>query len=329
MLSVGKWHLGGSDTGYALRGGWPEFYGINGGGVNSYTSWSKNSNGSVANTTTYSTTDQVNHVTTFVEDKIATGTPWFAWVAFNAPHSPFEDPPAELAPEGGYSAQAQGESNNKHNYRKSLEALDTELARLLASIDPANTNIILLGDNGTPGQAVQAPFGSGNAKGDLYNGGIHVPMIAKGPAVTLPAGSETETLVHCIDVFATILELANIDPSSVPGLDDQNTLSTSMVPIWNNTDSADRYIAAERNNRDDEFGRAIIVSAYPDYKLIINGDPDDATDTPIFEFFNVTIDQNEQSPLVINTLTDTELAAYNACLAKDQALGGAYSTPAL
>ncbi|MBC9888597.1 MAG: sulfatase-like hydrolase/transferase, partial [Opitutae bacterium] len=46
LLSVGKWHLGGGDSGYRTRGGWPEFYGINAGGVQDYLSWSKNSNGS-------------------------------------------------------------------------------------------------------------------------------------------------------------------------------------------------------------------------------------------------------------------------------------------
>jgi len=325
ILSVGKWHLGGNDSGYANRGGWPEFYGINGGGVNSYTNWSKNSNGTSATSTTYTTTDQVDHVIEFVEESVSNDTPWFAWVAFNAAHTPFEDPPSNLAPVGGYSAQGEGESTNRFNYRKTLEALDTELGRLLESIDPAKTNIILLGDNGTPGQTVQAPFGDGHAKGDLYNGGIHVPMIVKGPAVTVAAGSETESLVHCIDVFSTILELAGIDESAVPGLDTQNVLSTSMLPIWDDTDTADRYIVAER---DSNPGRAIIVSSYPDYKLIINGDPDDTADTPSFEFFNVTTDQNEQSPLDIGSLTGTALSAYNACIAKDQVLGGGYSTPA-
>ena len=211
LLSVGKWHLGGGNSGYRTRGGWPEFYGINSGGVPSYSSWNKNSNGVSSNSSTYTTTDQVNHAVAFINENDANGTPWFAWVAFNAPHTPFHDPPAALAPEGGYSARGDGESNNRHLYRKALEALDTEMGRLLEAINPARTQILLMGDNGTPGQVVQAPFGNGNAKGDLYNGGIHVPMIAKGPLVTVTPGSSTDTLVHCIDIFSTILEIAGID----------------------------------------------------------------------------------------------------------------------
>lgn len=240
LLSVGKWHLGGSDSGYSNRGGWPEFYGINGGGIQDYYSWSKNSNGVAVTSTTYSTTDLVNEATDFIAEHEEARNPWFAWVAFNAPHTPFHEPPVELAPEGGYSTQGVEESNNAFLYRKALEALDTEIGRLLESINPNTTQILLLGDNGTPGQAVQAPFGNGNAKGDLYNGGIHVPMIAKGPHVQLVPGSTDDSLVHCIDVFSTILELAGIDESTVPDLGSQNVLSVSMVPIFNGTDSAER-----------------------------------------------------------------------------------------
>jgi arylsulfatase A-like enzyme len=299
---------------------------MNGGGVQNYYSWSKNSNGSAATSTTYSTTDLVNEVTDFIEPRVEAGTPWFAWVAFNAPHTPFHDPPAELAPEGGYSAQGAGESNNSHLYRNALEALDTEIGRLLESINPARTQILLLGDNGTPGQVVQAPFGNGNAKGDLYNGGIHVPMVAKGPAVTVAPGSTTDILVHCIDMFSTILELAGIDESAVPGLAARNLGSTSMVPILNGTDSADRFVIAERFGNNP--GRAVILADYTDYKYIIYGNPNSTADTPSFEFFNIGApanDFNEQAPLVIDSLIGVALDAYNACVAKDAEVGGGYS----
>lgn len=323
MLSVGKWHLGGNNNAYSSRGGWPEFYGINGGGVSSYTSWSKNSNGSTATSTTYTTTDQVNEAKTFIDARALTGKPWFTWVAFNAPHDPFHDPPSELAPAGGYSTIQSGESTSSHQYRKMLEALDTEIGRLLRSVDPAQTNIIIIGDNGTPGAVVQAPYGNGHAKGSLYNGGSHVPMIVKGPAVTVPAGSSTDKLVHCIDLFSTVLELTGISEAAVPGLSAQNVASTSIVPILNGTDTADRCVIVESHGN--STGRAIILDDYPDYKLVIRGDPSNALDSPTFEFYNLGLDENEQSPLDINSLAGTALAAYNACLAKDAALGGGYS----
>lgn len=341
MLSVGKWHLGGNNSGYTARGGWPEFYGINGGGVTSYYDWNKNSNGVSVNSTTYTTTDQVNEAADFILGNTAAGTPWFTWVAFNAVHSPFEEPPAELAPVGGYSAQLSGESANAYNYRKMCEALDTEIGRLMEVVDPAQTHIIIIGDNGTPGQAVQAPFGAGRAKGSIYNGGTNVPMVVAGPAVTVAAGSTTDTLVHCVDLFSTILEMADVDESSVAGLAAMNVQSTSILPILSGTDTEDRTMIAEiGGSAGSTHARAIITDDYPDYKLIIFGDPDVASDTPYFEFYDIGSDWNEQSRLgyapnqpyeISLTLLDgmggSVRAAYDACIAVDSAIGGGYSDP--
>ena len=339
MLSVGKWHLGGNNSGYTNRGGWPEFYGINGGGVTSYYNWNKNSNGSSSGSTTYTTTDQVNEATNFILDNTSTGTPWFTWVAFNAVHSPFEEPPPELAPIGGYSAQLGGESANAYNYRKMCEALDTEIGRLMEVIDPAQTHIIIIGDNGTPVQAVQAPFGAGRAKGSIYNGGTNVPMVVAGPAVTVGSGSTTNKLVHCVDLFSTILEMAGVDESSVAGLDAMNVQSTSILPILSGTDTEDRVMIAEvGGTAGSTHARAIITDDYPDYKLIIFGDPDVVTDTPYFEFYNIGSDWNEQNRLgyapnqpyeistsQLDSMGANVRAAYDACLAVDSAIGGGYS----
>ena len=333
MISVGKWHLGGNDNGYASRGGWPEFYGINSGGVQSYYEWTKNSNGTSATSTTYSTTDQVNEASEFMREKTANAQPWFAWVAFNGVHSPFEAPPAELAPAGGYSSQLPGESDNAYTYRKLCEALDTEIGRLLESVDLAQTNIILIGDNGTPGQVVQAPFGSGRAKGSIYNGGTNVPLVVAGPAVSVAPGTSTDTLVHCVDLFSTILAIAGIDQAAVSGLDAMNVQSNSIVPILNGSDSADRVMVAETGGNTP--ARAIITDDFPDYKLVIYGDPDDPNDSPNFEFYHLANDWNEQTPLGYaqdmsytidpDQLSGDALNAYNACLAVDTDLGGGYS----
>ena len=326
MISVGKWHLGGQNTGYRTRGGWPEFYGINSGGVQDYYDWSKNTNGTIFRSTTYTTTDQVDQLIGFIENAESAQFPWFAWAAFNAPHTPFHDPPLSLAPENGYSPRENGETINQYRYRKALEALDSEIGRLIRSIDQSRTQIIVFGDNGTPNQVVQSPFGNGNSKGDLYNGGIHVPMIAHGPWVKVQRGSETGALVHCIDLFSTILDLAGIDEFNVPGLSDQNVSSRSILPILVGTDTEERFVIAERTGTTN--GRAIIMGNYSDYKLIIFGDPASSLDTPVFEFYNIgapAFDINEQDPLDIQSLEGVALAAYKACLAKDREIGGGYS----
>ncbi len=326
LASFGKWHLGGGNTGYSDLGGWPTFVGITGGGAQDYYSWPKNDNGTVANgTTTYTTTDQVNEAKTFIDSQELAGNPWFVWMGFNAPHTPFHEPPANLL-------QGATGTSNRALYEKALEALDTEISRLLQSVDLATTTIILVGDNGTPGQVVQAPYGptgpTGHSKSDLYEGGIKVPFVIRGPGV--PAGSTSDRLVHVADLFPTILELAGV-PLPGTGVD-----ATSLVPLLEGTDNTSRYVVTETFN-DPTFpaGRSIRMEADPafpgsdpDYKLIINGDPTITTDTPTFEFYHVAVDENEQSPLAIAALNATEQAAYDALIAKDAALGGTYSAPA-
>jgi arylsulfatase B len=98
------------------------------------------------------------------------------------------------------------------------EAMDTEIGRLLDSMDPetlARTYIVFVGDNGTNTSAITKPFSASKGKSSLFEGGINVPLIVAGPGI--PAGRESAALVHAVDLFATLAELAGADGSS--GLD--------------------------------------------------------------------------------------------------------------
>ena len=75
--------------------------------------------------------------------------------------------------------------------------MDTEIGRLLLSVNSATTDILFIGDNGTPGQVIQAPYSSTHAKDTLYEGGIRVPLIIKGPSV-VAGGRTNSSLVHAV-----------------------------------------------------------------------------------------------------------------------------------
>ncbi|MCH6257642.1 sulfatase-like hydrolase/transferase [Puniceicoccaceae bacterium K14] len=317
LASFGKWHLGGGDDGPATIGGWPEFRGIISGGVADYYNWGKTINGSTSNETTYSTTDQVNETLSFIADK--EDSPWFAWVAFNAPHTPFHNPPSDLHDYPTYSTNSDGEvtgANRRGAYEAALQSLDTEIGRLLASIDLESTNIILIGDNGTPAPVIQAPYDNEHAKASLYEGGVHVPLIIAGPDVE--TNGNNDELVHCVDLFSTILDLAKIDIESatetVPAID-----SNSLAPIIQSRDNSERSIVSETFGSDTGTeGRTIRIDTYPDYKLIAFGDPTSAADTTNYFLYNIVNDPNEQSPLLIPpTTTSPHFDAYYALIEKD------------
>src|SRR6185503_18777753 len=111
-------------------------------------------------------------------------------------------------------------------YKAMVQALDTEIGRLLDGLpDAEHTTVLFLGDNGDVGCTLSPP-NSRPAKSSLYEGGLNVPLIASGYRVE---GQGTcSSLVNTADVFATVAELSGVDlPATLPGL----TLdSVSFVP---------------------------------------------------------------------------------------------------
>jgi len=86
-----------------------------------------------------------------------------------------------------------------------LEAVDSELGRLLDSLPPAvraDTLIVVVGDNGTEGEAIEPPWDPTRGKGTMFEAGLRVPFIVSGPGVA--RGGVSDALVHTTDLFATI-----------------------------------------------------------------------------------------------------------------------------
>ena len=213
---IGKWHLGG-DAGAADHPnqlGVSYFAGLAArGGVGDYYNWEQTINGVSSTNNTYITSALVDLSVAWIGQQ---DTPWFLWLAFNAPHTPFHLPPQDLHSQNLNGEQTDIYANPRDYYFAMIEAMDTEIGRLLASLgseDRANTVVFFIGDNGTPMRASQAPFGRSRAKGSIYEGGIHTPMIAQGPAVR--AGEREGALINGTDFFATIAALAGIDVATI------------------------------------------------------------------------------------------------------------------
>jgi arylsulfatase A-like enzyme/uncharacterized membrane protein len=199
--AFGKWHVNDNPNELGV-----EYYaGLLGniGRENSYyKEWTLTENGVQSVSTDYPTTLTTHMALDWLEQQ--DGGPWFAWIAHQSPHGPFHTPP-----EGMYSTGVdKAESSTLEQYLAMLESVDFELDRILDSLDPAErayTTIIVLGDNGSPGNAV--PGSAGRMKGSVYQGGIEVPMIVSGYRVAR-AGEREDALVNGTDMFATIAELA-------------------------------------------------------------------------------------------------------------------------
>ena len=213
---IGKWHLSdvteGLDT-PLTSGGFDYFVGHMWGQVSSYYAWPRVENGKETTSTTYATTQQVDDALKWIGQQ---KQPWLCYLAFTAPHLPFEAPPAHLHTQklSGLSPS----TSPRAFYTAMIEALDTEIGRLLRGLGPelAKTEIIFLGDNGSVQNMAVAPFDPKRAKGSPYEGGINVPLIIAGPAVASP-GREVKALACSEDVFSTAIELAG---------------ATNGIPTW-------------------------------------------------------------------------------------------------
>lgn len=202
---IGKWHVE-SDPNHPNDSGWSHFAGPLGGSVGDYFNWQRTVNGQTSTSTTYSTTQIANDAIGWIQ---AQTSPWVCVLAFNAPHTPYHVPPANLHTQ---TLPGTPQSDPIPHYQAAIEAMDTELARVLASLgtDLARTNVVFLGDNGTPRRVTLPASQRDHAKGSPYEGGVRVPFLLAGPAVTFP-GREVNSVVSITDIFTTIGDLIAVD----------------------------------------------------------------------------------------------------------------------
>lgn len=189
--------------------------------------------------------------------------PFFAYVAFQAPHFPYQVPPFELLSPatqaalsdpancgGPYCAgQRAGTASpcgtstcgnlsgctsiqQRLFYNALLEAVDTEIGRLLAEMSPrkrANTMVFVISDNGTPAAAIEGLLHDpDHGKGAVYELSVRVPVLAAGRLI--PEGQhQSHALVHVVDLWSTLASLSGADESLAAPLQPLDSVSFANV----------------------------------------------------------------------------------------------------
>lgn len=203
---IGKWHLS-NNASHPTNMGINYYAGSLGGAVQSYSNWNFTENGQTSSSTEYTTTKFTDLAIDWIDVQTK---PWFLWLAYNAPHTPFHLPPNDLHYQGNLpSDEASIDANPLPYYMAMIEAMDTEMGRLINSMseeEKANTIIVFIGDNGTPNQVAQE-YASSRVKGSVYQGGVNVPMVISGKNVTRANTSE-DALINTTDLFATVADIA-------------------------------------------------------------------------------------------------------------------------
>ena len=146
--------------------------------------------------------------------------PFFLYVHYLDPHDPY-DPPGEFASlyrgaVPGKFAYPEKMSNFLGKYDGEIRFMDREIGRLFAHLRAKNawenTIIVIVGDHGE--QFME--HGNHTHGFMLHSEELHVPLMLKVPG---QGSRRVETTVSTVDIFPTLLSLANVvAPAEVPGV---------------------------------------------------------------------------------------------------------------
>ncbi|MFV0645293.1 MAG: sulfatase-like hydrolase/transferase [Sphingomonadaceae bacterium] len=213
---VGKWHLGEPPEHGPLQHGYDEFYGIVEGAADYFRHHMVMQGQEVGMGLTRDNTPikEEGYLTDMFGDETvrmidsAGDKPFFISLHFNAPHWPWEGrEDAEAAKAVNNSFDYTGGSLAK--YKEMMEATDDNVAKVLDALRRSgkldNTIVVFTSDNG--GERYSQTWPYVGHKGEVLEGGIHVPILIQWPA-KIPAGTRSGQVMASMDFLPTFLGMA-------------------------------------------------------------------------------------------------------------------------
>jgi arylsulfatase A-like enzyme len=287
---IGKWHVSLNNQLTAPESFGIQYYsGFLTGAVADYYNWTQTSNGIQSNVTTYTTTHFVNLSVDWMKQQTK---PYFLWLAFNAPHTPFHRPPLSLISDQTLSDNSATISSNPFPYYlAAIEAMDKEIGRMIHAMTAAqkeNTVFVIIGDNGTPQRVARTPYTSTTVKSTLYQGGVNTPLIICGKNVSRKNQIET-TLVQAPDLFVTFADIAGTGTTTYQD-------GVSIKPFLSGTSSAKRAFVYSELFTSIATANDGYSLRNDTYKLI-------HLTTGTEYFYKISTDPFEQTNLLLSTLS--------------------------
>ena len=213
---IGKWHLGLETENHPCRRGFDHFHGFLGDMMDDYYTHLRHDNNYMRRD--FDTIVPRGHATElftewsveFLRARAQSSSPFFLYLAYNAPHTPIQPPDAWVA---RVREREPDISPQRAKYIALVEHMDAGIGRVLDTLEEtgqlSNTLVIYTSDNGGD-MKVGAHNGQlRGQKGDMYEGGIRVPACAMWPG-HIPEGHVTEQVAMLMDVFPTACEVAGV-----------------------------------------------------------------------------------------------------------------------
>lgn len=214
----GKWHLGYEPKFNPVKHGFDEFRGYVSGNVD-YVShidqtgradWWHNTE--LVREEGYTTELVTRHGVRFIEEN--KDRPFCLYLAHEAVHYPYQGPGDPPQRREGTPGGRGSRDNVRPVYRRMLEAMDEGIGRVVSTIRrlelERDTFVFFFSDNGATQAGSNGPLRG--AKASVWEGGHRVPAIAWWPG-TIPAGRVSYETAICLDLFPTLLEIAEAPPA--------------------------------------------------------------------------------------------------------------------
>lgn len=285
---IGKWHLSGNGQGINPESFGIDYYaGLIRGTVDDYYNWKFSEDGNNSTETKYATEKFTDLSIDWINEQ---SKPWFLWLAFNAPHTPFHIPPSNMHSQGNLSPYV-AELDATPYYIAAIEAMDYQIGRLLNNIpidQKDNTIIFFIGDNGTPSQVAQSPYSSSTAKNTLFQGGINTPLFVSGSGVSRTGFDNS--IITSSDLFSTISEIAGVEANTIH---DSKSFK-SLLTTNNNSVREIQYSEIKDGTMD-----AWAISNGT-YKLFVNSNGNE-------QMYNLQEDQYENNDILMGSLTSDDI----------------------
>lgn len=211
----------------------------------------------------YSTFLVADEAATFIREHDG-AKPFFAYVPFNAVHTPLQVPEKYKEP---YAAM----QGNRRTYAAMTTAMDEAISRIIAAVETrgwrTNTLIIFSSDNGGPNPGRLTSNGPLRAgKGTVYEGGVKTCAFANWPG-QIKSNSVVNVPLHIADWYPTLLKLAGAKQEQKLPLDGRDAWAAISAGAPSPHDS-------------------ILINATPtkgalrmgDWKLVVNGGLIEAAD---------------------------------------------------
>ncbi len=216
----GKWHNGAYYPHDPHGQGFDTFVGFRGGHWNNYFDTTLDRNRDQVKTNGYISDVLTDAAMEFI--RTHKNQPFFCYVPYNAPHSPFQvpDPLFDKYRQRGLDAK------NACVYAM-VENLDSNIGRLLNLLDTLqldqNTIVVFLTDNGPNTKRFNGDMRG--RKGSVHEGGVRVPCFVRFPGV-IPAGTVVKPIAAHIDLMPTLLDLCGVQPPAQVKFDGK-----SLMPL--------------------------------------------------------------------------------------------------